>query len=397
MFGGGFAGRSARRARCAARVPPLPHADDDARADGRPQSGDVYAAAARLASRLSPPDPARAFVATAQFQGALALLLRMRDGRHARRRGRAEALVNSLLAVPLNSSSQYLGGILRWLAEAAAAGDSACRQPRRRDRRRRSRVRMTEQSPRHESSGKGSATASISRPRERRAAASACGRSREARRWIWRSIWRRPLDAAAVLGHRRRPAPLTLPRSRRHRAVEVGGRRSCSPSQDARASSEADGFPPGVVPPPDPREGVIRAIDELGRSDQRLESAARRARAMVELVDAADEAAAQALVSLAYAVDLGDPDGAALLPGRRLAPSRFRFRPEGHRPAAACGVDDAASRCLARRSVARRRFAARPRHRAGADRAAAPQLRSRARGADADVERARSVRGRRAG
>ena len=76
----------------------------------------TYAAAARLASRMSPPDPAREFVAIAQFQGALALLERMRmvgslDA------GKAEALVNSLLAVPLNSSSQYLGGVLRWIAE----------------------------------------------------------------------------------------------------------------------------------------------------------------------------------------------------------------------------------------------------------------------------------------
>ena len=38
----------------------------------------TYAAAARLASRMSPPDPAREFLAIAQFQGALALLERMR-------------------------------------------------------------------------------------------------------------------------------------------------------------------------------------------------------------------------------------------------------------------------------------------------------------------------------
>ena len=62
----------------------------------------TYAAAARLASRMSPPDPARAFVAIAQFQGALALLQRMRMV------GtldvvKTEALVGSLLAVPLNS------------------------------------------------------------------------------------------------------------------------------------------------------------------------------------------------------------------------------------------------------------------------------------------------------
>ena len=38
----------------------------------------VYAAAARFAPRLSPEEPGRAFVASAQFQGVVALLTRMR-------------------------------------------------------------------------------------------------------------------------------------------------------------------------------------------------------------------------------------------------------------------------------------------------------------------------------
>src|SRR5207248_6885207 len=42
---------------------------------------------------------------------------------------------------------------------------------------------------------------------------------------------------------------------------------------------------------------------------------ARVPRAAAMLVDAADETAAQALVAFAYAIDIGDPDGAALLPG----------------------------------------------------------------------------------
>ena len=46
----------------------------------------------------------------------------------------------------------------------------------------------------------------------------------------------------------------------------------------------------------------------------------------------------------------------------------------------------------ARRPVARQRIAARPRHRAGAARAAAPQLRARARGAEAHLQRARQLR-----
>ena len=93
--------------------------------------------------------------------------------------------------------------------------------------------------------------------------------------------------------------------------------KSAAAALSARSSQgllQADGFPPGVVPPPDPREGATRAIDELAKVTN-TSNLPRTAPAIVELVDAADQAAAQALVSLMYAVDLGDPDGAALLPG----------------------------------------------------------------------------------
>ena len=77
---------------------------------------------------------------------------------------------------------------------------------------------------------------------------------------------------------------------------------------------DSDGFPPGVVPPPSPLERVPRAIDELDRIGGNAANLPRASRAAVEIVDAADEAAAQALVSLVYAINLGDPDGDALLP-----------------------------------------------------------------------------------
>ena len=77
---------------------------------------------------------------------------------------------------------------------------------------------------------------------------------------------------------------------------------------------QTDGFPPGVAPPPDPREGATRAIDELAKMNNTA-SLPRNTRAIVELVDAADQAAAQALVSLVYAVDLGDPDGCGAAAG----------------------------------------------------------------------------------
>jgi hypothetical protein len=67
----------------------------------------------------------------------------------------------------------------------------------------------------------------------------------------------------------------------------------------------------------------MKAIDELGRSGG--STGPRAARAASELVDAADEAAAQALVSLIYAIHLGDPEGAALLPGNISRRHDFGF------------------------------------------------------------------------
>ncbi len=80
--------------------------------------------------------------------------------------------------------------------------------------------------------------------------------------------------------------------------------------------------------------------------------------------------------------------------GRRVAPPRFRAGPAGQRTAAPRALDDAATGCVARRAVAHRRVAARSGCRAGDGGLAAAECRSRDRRADADVERARVVRGR---
>jgi hypothetical protein len=264
----------------------------------------TYAAAARLASRMSPPDPARAFVATAQFQGALALLERMRTV-GTLDPGKAETLVNSLLAVPLSSSSQYLGGVLRWIAENLRAslppGDSldavvqaALAGP-----------DTTLTAPKLEWEG-----------RRYRVDVAAAERQRLAR--VREKQGGATLDLALDLASAARrlapsaPGPLTL-------GIVQGVTTQLKAAEERSARSDqgrlqADGFPPGVVPPPDPRERAIKAIDELAKVTD-ASTLTRTPRAVVELVDAADEAAAQALVSLAYAVDLGDPDGAVLLPG----------------------------------------------------------------------------------
>jgi hypothetical protein len=264
----------------------------------------TYAAAARLASRMSPPDPARAFLALAQFQGALALLNRMRmvgtlDAR------RTETLVSSLLAVPLNSASQYLGGVLRWITDdlrpALAPGPSleaavqaALAGP-----------DITDIAPKITWEG-----------RRYRVDVAAAERKRLER--VREKQDGPTLDLAVALASAARrltSAPLTL-----GVVQEIAAQLKLT-TEEVSAESNRDGpvnaaddFPPGVVPPPDSREGAMKAIDELAKITNAT-NLTRVPRAAAMLVDAADETAAQALAALAYAIDLGDPEGAALLPG----------------------------------------------------------------------------------
>ena len=74
----------------------------------------VYAATARRAQQLSAVDGRRAFVALAEFQGALALIARMASV-HTLDLSASEALVLSLSNVPLNGDGSYAGAVAAWM------------------------------------------------------------------------------------------------------------------------------------------------------------------------------------------------------------------------------------------------------------------------------------------
>jgi hypothetical protein len=75
---------------------------------------------------------------------------------------------------------------------------------------------------------------------------------------------------------------------------------------------EADNVPPGVVPPTAYQEGLRKAADELVKAAKGKEL--RRAARIVEpLVELADDLLARNLLSFAYAISIGDPEGTALL------------------------------------------------------------------------------------
>jgi hypothetical protein len=74
----------------------------------------VYAAAVAHATAASTVDPARRFWTLAQFQGALAAIVRMRQAGTIDA-SRAEALVGSLIALPVNQEDGYGGAIAAWI------------------------------------------------------------------------------------------------------------------------------------------------------------------------------------------------------------------------------------------------------------------------------------------
>jgi hypothetical protein len=261
----------------------------------------VYAAAARVASRLSSQDSDRAFVATAQFQASLALVSRMYavgtlDDRT------AATLVGSLLAVPVQASG-YAGGVLEWMSgmlrpvmppgdtfEAAIEHAISGRD-------------TTASSPRVEWEGQryrvDVATAERRRMqaiREKQAGATVDIALELA--GVARALRAGPSAADA----RRLTAQLTLARD------QLAG------LSERDTILDTEGFPAGVVPPPSALVRLNKVVDELTRAGAAARSADRSIRAADDVREAADEAAAQALVSIVYAMDLGDPDGAAMLP-----------------------------------------------------------------------------------
>ncbi len=72
--------------------------------------------------------------------------------------------------------------------------------------------------------------------------------------------------------------------------------------------------PPGVEPPRDSLEWIVGARQELARLTKPSD-ARRAARVGESLRELSDIMLGNALLSLAYAADLGDPEGAALLAG----------------------------------------------------------------------------------
>lgn len=261
----------------------------------------LYAAAGRQAGRLSSLDGGRAFLAIAQFQGALALLCRMRMVGTIDAAG-AERLVTELIAVPLNDDGRYDGGLVRWLrlALAPAIPDGA--------------------------SFEASLIAALAGPPP--AAPQTVRWEGEDYRFDLAAAERRRLEQVR---EKQESLSIDLAVALEEAAQAIGApsapvqnvqnvqnvRRAVARVKNALPASPGYGdtrtLPPGVEPRPDVRAAIRKSIEDLDRiTAQDLKRAGRVGAGLAGL---ADEVGAQSLVSLAYALDIGEPDGSALLAG----------------------------------------------------------------------------------
>ena len=258
----------------------------------------IYAAAARRAEALTRLEGGRAFVALSQFQGALALLVRLgRTG--SLEPGRIDALLTTLSQVPLTADGRLSGAIAEWLRSEL----------------------LVEQ---------GDADA------EQNLLALLAGRMSGAPRIIdWEGGQYRFDLAAAELERlqrvRRRQAGYSLDaalqlfstaRSLSAATIDLDGiKRGVAALERLqkllprkRPASPSEVVPGGAGDLRDPFDILEQAHQDLSRIS-RPRDVERAAHVAASLLEAVDIVLGEVLSSLAYALTLGNPDGPTLLGG----------------------------------------------------------------------------------
>jgi hypothetical protein len=262
----------------------------------------VYAAAARHAQRLTSLDGRQGFVALAQFQGAAAVvgrLVRVRSLTAAA----GESLIAGLAAVSLNDGSEYAGAIARWiegnLGPALAWTPGADIE-----------VQLV-----RSLSGRADPEASAAKVtwenRVYRVDLVAPERQRltRAREKMGAPPVRRALDLEH-LATRLSAASVSLS-DVREAVSELHTLAAVPAPKEERGSAVR---PPGVDAPGDPAEIANTVARDLSKIS-RTEDLKKVARAVEPLFGLSDDLLAHALTSLAYALDIGDPDGPTLMGG----------------------------------------------------------------------------------
>jgi hypothetical protein len=261
----------------------------------------IYVGLIRHAARLTALEGRRGFLAEAQWQGAIALLSRMTTVGTLDAPA-AERLLVRLTAMPLTDDGRWAGAIARWLIDDLRPALPAAPDM------------------------------------ERAILAALAGPPASGAGAAWRVTWEgQPyrLDLAAAEHRRlqqvrekqgglRIDAPLQVLDAARL----LGGSASVGDLEDLVAQlstldediprrskeEDADQVPNGVPMPPNPHDSLHRAIEELTKAVH-ARDAKRAPRIAEPLVDLADELLARTLLSIAYAIAVGDPDGTVLLAG----------------------------------------------------------------------------------
>jgi len=259
----------------------------------------VYAAAARQAARIGSIDGHRGFVAETLFQGALTMAAHLVAVRTIDR-ATAEEFVQQIVALPLSDEGRYVGAVARWIRDVAIRTVAA------------------------EPTAEATLLAALSGP------ATASG---DTIRITWEGQrYRLDIGAAERIRLQRVrekqdaipiDVPLDLADAGRQLAAEhrvtselqplLARLTTLSASMPERTrQDEEDNVPPGLAVPPEARAILRRSVDDLGKAI-RNNDVKRLARIAEPLLALSDDLLAQTLLSLAYACDLGDPDGTILL------------------------------------------------------------------------------------
>ena len=260
----------------------------------------VYAVAARQAARIGAIEGRRGFETQAQFQGALAILARMTmvttlDA------AKTRALVEQLVALPLTEDGRYAGAVARWLRGDVAAAIKG--------------ADTTELAVIAAMSGPPSGDGPIARSVtwEGRPYRLDLGAAERQRLHVVREKQEgAPLDVAIDLASAARALAAEKLALADAEAILARLTEAASDLPRRVGRENEDTAPPGVPPAPNAREALRKVTEELSK-DLRNKDLKRIARAAGPLVELSDTVLADVLLSIAYAADVGDPDGTVLL------------------------------------------------------------------------------------
>jgi hypothetical protein len=262
------------------------------------RSPSVYVAAARHAVRLAPFDGRRGFVAQAQFQGALAILSRM-----ARVRTlsvpQTQTLLEKLVALPFGEDGRYSGAVAGWLRNDVAAALPLADTVEAAILRGMSGPASVERVPRLAWEGQPYRLDLGAAERRR------LQQVRDRQEGL-------PLDLAldvAAIGRTLASDALSLDDAQRM-AARLARMLEETPPRPNRA--EAENVPPGVSQPSNVHDTLQKAVEELSKAVRNKETK-RAARESESLNELADQLLSDVLLSIAYAADVGDPEGTVLL------------------------------------------------------------------------------------